>query len=120
VAHNPAGAWALRSALSETYPDREFTIVFGAMADKAIREMADILFPPAQQVIVTPIANPRAATTEQLLQAGSRSGTPMEAAESLVLALARAGQIAATDGVVVVTGSIFLVGDTMKALGIPA
>ena len=120
VAHNPAGAWALRSALSENYPDRDFTIVFGAMADKAIQEMADILFPIAQQIVLTPIANPRAATTEQLLQAGSRSGTPMEAAESVSSALFRAGQIAATDGVIVVTGSIFLVGDTMKALGIPA
>ncbi len=64
VAHNPAGAWALRSTLSETYPDRDFTIVFGAMADKAIQEMAEILFPTAQQVVVTHIENPRAATTD--------------------------------------------------------
>jgi len=120
VAHNPAGAWALRSSLSETYPDREFTIVFGAMADKAIQEMADILFPIAQHVLVTPIANPRAATTDQLLQAGSRSGTPIEAAESVPAALARAAEITPSNGVIVVTGSIFLVGDAMKTLGIPA
>jgi dihydrofolate synthase/folylpolyglutamate synthase len=120
VAHNPAGAWALRSSLSETYPDREFTIVFGAMADKAIQEMADILFPIAQHVVVTPIANPRAATTDQLLQAGSRSGTPIEAAESVPAALARAAEFAPSNGVIVVTGSIFLVGCAMKTLGIPA
>ena len=35
VAHNPAGAWALRSALSENFPDRELTFVFAAMRDKA-------------------------------------------------------------------------------------
>ena len=120
VGHNPAGAWALRSTLSETFPDREFTIIFGAMGDKAIQEMADILFPIAQHVVVTAIANPRAATTEQLLRAGSRTGTPMVAAKSGAAALARAGDVTSHNGVIVVTGSIFLVGDTMKALGISA
>ena len=43
VAHNPAGAWALRSALSERYEDRPLIFVFGAMRDKAISEMAEIL-----------------------------------------------------------------------------
>ena len=40
VAHNPAGAWALRSALSERYGDRPLIFVFGAMRDKAISEIA--------------------------------------------------------------------------------
>jgi dihydrofolate synthase / folylpolyglutamate synthase len=120
VAHNPAGAWALRSTLSETYPDRQLTIVFGAMADKAIQEMADILFPIAQQVIATHIENPRAASTAQLLQAGSRTGTSLVAEQSVGAALARAAELTSSNAVIVVTGSIFLVGDTMKAMGIPA
>src|ERR1041385_4786884 len=53
VAHNPAGAWALRSALSTFYEDRPLTFIFGAMRDKAIREIADILFPLADGVIAT-------------------------------------------------------------------
>ncbi len=36
VAHNPAGAWALRSALSSRYENRQMIFVFGAMRDKAI------------------------------------------------------------------------------------
>ena len=88
--------------------------------DKAMQEMADILFPIAQHVVVTHIDNPRAATTDQLLQAGSRTGTPMVAEQSVAVALARAGELTSPEGVIVVTGSIFLVGDTMKALGIPA
>ncbi|HWS18252.1 MAG TPA: folylpolyglutamate synthase/dihydrofolate synthase family protein, partial [Candidatus Elarobacter sp.] len=43
VAHNPAGAWALRSTLSTFYEDRPLTFIFGAMRDKAIREISDIL-----------------------------------------------------------------------------
>jgi len=120
VAHNPAGAWALRSTLSETFPDRAFTLVFGAMHDKAIQEMADILFPIAEHVVLTPIENPRAATTDQLLQAGSRTGAAMIAKETVAAALVRAFELTLADGVVVVTGSIFLVGDAIKILGIPA
>ena len=120
VAHNPAGAWALRSALSENFPDRPFTLVFGAMHDKAIQEIADILFPIADQVIVTHIENPRAATTEQLMQAGARSGASITSEPTVFSALCRVFDQTPGDGLIVVTGSIFLVGDTMKELGIPA
>ncbi len=58
VAHNPAGAWALRSALSERYDDRPLVFVFGAMRDKAISEMTEILFPLALRVIATRPENP--------------------------------------------------------------
>ncbi|MGH9641735.1 MAG: bifunctional folylpolyglutamate synthase/dihydrofolate synthase, partial [Terriglobales bacterium] len=53
VAHNPAGAWALRAALSARYGDRPFTMIFGVLRDKAVAEIAEILFPIAQRVIVT-------------------------------------------------------------------
>jgi len=118
VAHNPAGAWALRSALSENFPDRLFTLVFGAMHDKAIQEMADILFPLAEHVVVTHIDNPRAAGTDQLLQAGSRTGAAMTAEQTVSAALRCAFKLTPPDGLIVVTGSIFLVGDTMKELSI--
>ena len=120
VAHNPAGAWALRSALSENFPGRELTLVFAAMRDKALAEMATILFPIAEQVVVTRVANPRAATTHELLQAGSNTGTPLFAEDSVAGALARARDISKPQGLIVVTGSIFLVGEAMSAMGIPA
>jgi dihydrofolate synthase / folylpolyglutamate synthase len=121
VAHNPAGAWALRSAISETFPDREITLVFAAMRDKAVQEMADILFPIAQQVIVTRVDNPRAASTDELLQAGARTGADIHAEPTVASALRRAFEQTPTENIIiVVTGSIFLVGDTMKELGIPA
>jgi dihydrofolate synthase/folylpolyglutamate synthase len=119
VAHNPAGAWALRSALSEHFPDCPFTFVFGAMGDKAIQEMADILFPVAEHVVVIHIDNPRAASTNELLQVGSRTGASMVSEESVNAALARAVELTPENGIMVITGSIFLVGDAMKTLGIP-
>jgi dihydrofolate synthase / folylpolyglutamate synthase len=120
VAHNPAGAWALRSALSERYEDRPLIFVFAAMRDKAISEMAEILFPLAERVIATRPENPRAATPEEIQQAGSRTGTEIEPVGEVAQALQRARDSAPPSGVVVVTGSIYLVGETMSRVGVKA
>ncbi len=120
VAHNPAGAWALRSALSENFPDRNLTFVFGAMRDKAIEEMAEILFPTADNVVVTQVNNPRAATIDELVQAASRTGTEIYAEQSVMAALAKARKVAKASGVIVITGSIFLIGEAMQVLGLKA
>ncbi|MFZ0958585.1 MAG: folylpolyglutamate synthase/dihydrofolate synthase family protein [Candidatus Sulfotelmatobacter sp.] len=118
VAHNPAGAWALRSALSERYGDRPLLFVFGAMRDKAISEMTEILFPLAERVIATRAENPRSAAPEEIQQAGMRTGTEIELATDASSALEQARKWAgATPGkVIVVTGSIYLVGEAMQAL----
>ena len=118
VAHNPAGAWALRSTLSAVYPDRSLTFVFGAMRDKAIREMAEILFPLAERVIVTRADNPRSASSEEIREAASRTSTQIEEA----LWMWRPPSLwrefpARPDAVVVITGSIYIVGEAMRLLG---
>jgi dihydrofolate synthase/folylpolyglutamate synthase len=114
VAHNPAGAWALRSALSERYEDRRLIFVFGAMKDKAISEMTEILFPLAERVIATQPENPRSASPEDIKQAAGRTGTQVDVAPSVASALERARILAGATGVVVITGSIYLVGEVMR------
>jgi dihydrofolate synthase / folylpolyglutamate synthase len=117
VAHNPAGAWALRSALSERYEDRPLIFVFGAMGDKAISDMTEILFPIAERVIATRPDNPRAASAEEIQQAGRRTGTDIEAVGDVNQALERARSVAGRSAVIVITGSIYLVGQAMRLLG---
>jgi dihydrofolate synthase/folylpolyglutamate synthase len=117
VAHNPAGAWALRSTLSAGYPDRPLTFVFGAMRDKAIGEMAEILFPLADRVIATRADNPRSASPEEIREAASRTSTPIEGAADVAAAIEMAKTEARTDSVVVITGSIYIVGEAMRLLG---
>jgi dihydrofolate synthase/folylpolyglutamate synthase len=118
VAHNPAGAWALRSTLSSCYEDRPLTFVFGAMRDKAIGEMAEILFPLAERVIVTRADNPRSATPEEIREAAARTATEMVDAPDVCSALQRVRALAGTKGVLVVTGSIYIVGEAMRLLGL--
>ncbi len=120
VAHNPAGAWALRSALSERCGDRPLIFVFGAMRDKAISEMTEILFPLAARVIAARPDNPRSASPEEIAQAASRTGTEIETVADVAKALDRALDIAGKESIVVVTGSIYLVGEAMRTLGLRA
>ncbi|MGA8269947.1 MAG: folylpolyglutamate synthase/dihydrofolate synthase family protein [Candidatus Sulfotelmatobacter sp.] len=117
VAHNPAGAWALRSALSEAYGGRPMIFVFGAMRDKAISEMAEILFPLAERVIATTPENPRAASAEEIRNAAVRTGVEIEAVADVAGAVERARALARAETVVVITGSIYLVGEAMGSIG---
>jgi dihydrofolate synthase/folylpolyglutamate synthase len=120
VAHNPAGAWALRSTLSNCYENRRLTFIFGAMRDKAITEMCEILFPLAEGVVATQADNPRSATGQEILQAAHRTHAEIELTADVPSALARAKAIAGTHGVIVITGSIYVVGEAMRVLGASA
>ena len=107
----------MRSTLSTCYGDRALTFVFGAMRDKAIGEIAEILFPLAERVIATRADNPRSATPEEIREAAARTSTDIDEAGDVAAALDRALSAAGPQGVVVITGSIYIVGEAMRALG---
>lgn len=116
VAHNPAGAWALRAgirAILEVHNPR--LLVFSCLRDKPLHELAQILFPLFDEVIVAPIHTARAASLEDLLAAAAATGTPAIAADSVADALRLAEQRAA-GGVAVVSGSVYLVGEARTVL----
>lgn len=113
VAHNPAGAWALRSGLSARYDSRPLTIIFGAMRDKAIAEIAEILYPLADQVIATKANSPRAATAEEIRELAAHVGTEIVAAGDLAQAIDRARE---SQRPIVITGSVYLVGAALELL----
>jgi dihydrofolate synthase / folylpolyglutamate synthase len=117
VAHNPAGAWALRATLAAVYGERSITMVFGVLRDKAVAEMTEILFPIAARVIATHANNPRSASPAEIRQAATRVAGEIGEAEGVAEALELAGKAAGPDGLVVVTGSIYIVGEAMRALG---
>lgn len=121
VAHNPAGAWALRAALSQVDEHRSRTLLFSCLADKQLDEMARILFPlfdatsgdPARRrdhIVLAPIDNPRAASVQDLLEAAHRLDVAVHAAPHLPGALNQARSLTPPDGMIVVTGSVYLVG----------
>ena len=111
VGHNPAGAWALRAAVSQLDQGQPLTLVFGCLRDKPITELAQILFPLFQHVVVTPVDSPRSASLDDLLQAAKTTGSEVEGAANALAAVERALQATPPHGLVVVTGSVYLVGE---------
>ncbi len=119
VAHNPAGAWALRSGLRAILEVRQpRVLVFSCLRDKPVAEMAQILFPLFDRVILAPIHSARAAGPADLLAAAEATGTPATVTESISEALDEAGRCA-DGGVVVVSGSVYLVGEARTLLLTP-
>jgi dihydrofolate synthase/folylpolyglutamate synthase len=146
VAHNPAGAWALRAALRSLFCLGEphappATLIFACLRDKPLAEMAQILFPLFDEVIFAPIHSARATPVADLLAAAEDVGTPARAASSVAEALefATAAPVArksvvraASTGTVpianeaawreaqsalrVVAGSVYLVGEVRPLL----
>lgn len=117
VAHNPAGAWALRSALSHLNPEPgTMTAVFGCLKDKAYPEIAQILFPMFESVVLTEVPSPRTASLDELSKAASATGVRVQTASSPKEALDQAIAQTPPDGIIVVTGSVYLVGDLRESL----
>ena len=112
-AHNPAGAQALANHIQRFYADRPVWLIFGAMRDKAVEEMAELLFPLAAHVILTAPAMPRAVQPETLLSMGGPER--MTTAVNLSAAL-QAARKAPADAVIFITGSLYLVGEARALL----
>jgi dihydrofolate synthase/folylpolyglutamate synthase len=112
-AHNPAGARALAAYIQRFYAGRRVRLIYGAMRDKAIDEIGGILFPLAQQVIVTAPDQARAMSPEAIRQVVEHHD--LQTAATLRDALAMV-QDATLQDVVFITGSLFLVAEAREIL----
>jgi dihydrofolate synthase / folylpolyglutamate synthase len=115
-AHNPAGARALRNYLEE-FEHGPLTLIFGAMSDKRLDQIAEILFPLADRLILTTVANPRSALLETLAPLAKQfaRGVVIEthsSAEAMRVAIAQTPK----DGLICVTGSLYLIGELRPSI----
>ena len=109
-AHNPAGARALARYLERFYPHRRRWMIFGAMRDKAIEEIGGILFPLADELIFTAAGYSRSLRPEALREIAGRGSVAANVGEALEIM--RAG--VTPDDLVIITGSLFLVGEARE------
>lgn len=115
AAHNADSARRLRQALADYYPESPMTLVFGASSDKDIEGMLSELAPVAERIVFTQAVHPRAARPEELLTIAKSLGTPAEAQVPVKEAVEGALETAPENGVIVVTGSLFVVGEVLAA-----
>ncbi len=116
AAHNPSGARALAKFLREHRAGRRMHLVYGAVRDKAIEEATGLLFPCVDRVILTRSKISRSVSPEGLLAMVDHHHENMSVAPNVREALERAKAGAAPDDVIVIAGSIFLVGEVKEVL----
>jgi len=113
-AHNPAAMAALRAEVPTLAAGRRVVAVFGAMADKQLDAMLPELRQMAAELVLTSVGGTRAAPAARL--AGLLgSGT---AVEPVAAALETARRLAGRSGLVLVCGSLALVGAVLQLLSL--
>lgn len=116
-AHNPAAVLTLVEYLRE-FVNVPVTIVFGAMRDKNLVEMAAILFPAAARLVLTQVDNPRSASAEELEEIARAMDLPnISVTRSISEALREANEVTSTPGLICITGSLYLLGEAKALLG---
>jgi dihydrofolate synthase/folylpolyglutamate synthase len=108
--HNPGAAREVAAFLEEELPGRRVRLVYASMRDKAIREICQILFPLAEEVYITRPEHPRAAMPEEILAALDSRPAKIHVEVQPADALQKACRASSPDDVVLVVGSLFLVG----------
>ena len=110
-AHNPSAARELADFLKENFMERSVTLIFGAMRDKAVDEIAGILFPLASEVIFTQPKISRAISAEQLAEIAGEYSAKFRVVSSAERALEEALAHTPSGDAIFVTGTLYLVGE---------
>ena len=125
VAHNPAGAWTLRAAIAQLPESQPRTLLFSCLRDKNLAEMSQILFPlfdssadrPTTTSSSPPSTTPAPPAVDDLLAAARALDIPAQAAPDIAAALEQARALTPPDGLIIATGSIYLVGEIRRLAG---
>jgi dihydrofolate synthase/folylpolyglutamate synthase len=115
-AHNDDSFIKLRETLETYFPGREAYLIFGASEDKNLAGMLREMKPKIRKLIVTRADHPRALEVEKIQGLADQAGVPNEAVTPVSSALARALELSANDGSIVLSaGSMFVTAEVMAA-----
>jgi dihydrofolate synthase / folylpolyglutamate synthase len=109
--HNTEGARELLKFWKENLAGRRIWLVYGAMRDKAVDEIAGLLFPAVEAVILTEARQPRAISAPLLAEMAGHHARKFTVVSDPFEALDRAIEMAQPEDAVFATGSLYLVGD---------
>jgi len=115
-AHNVAGAETLRATLTKQFADTRPLLIFGALADKNWPDICRVLAPLAAKVVTVPVASGRTADARALAEVFNSANPAAKAVavENLAVAL----NASKDESFVIITGSLYLVGEALERLGL--
>jgi dihydrofolate synthase/folylpolyglutamate synthase len=113
-AHNRDSASKLRLTLDDYYSGKPVIMIFGASEDKDILGMFAELMPRVKELIAVKSFHPRAIEPGKLVEMARSFDRPVKCFETIPEAMEKAMQQVGEDGLVLVTGSIFVVAEARK------
>ena len=116
-AHNPEAAEALSITLATAFSGgspRIFVLAVLEPRDPA-EFIEEVGIGQGDYVVATPVNSPRSISAERIAEAATTAGAIAETASDAEGALDRARTLAGVDGLVVVTGSLYVVGEARDA-----
>lgn len=121
AAHNADSARRLAAALGQQFSQGPKALVFGASSDKDVGGMFDALLPHASVLIASQAVHSRAMSPDAIESVARSKGYEGSVwhIPAAAEALAKAAELVGPDGLVCVTGSLFIVGEMRTVLGLP-
>ncbi|MEZ5362619.1 MAG: cyanophycin synthetase [Bryobacterales bacterium] len=116
AAHNPAGAKTLARYLERFHSDRDIHLIYGSSRDKAVEEVAALLFPQARRVTLTQSQVARSVSPAALEALVDHLHDRIDHADTVLAALERARRDAHPSTLIVIAGSIFLIGEIREQI----
>lgn len=113
-AHNISGAKVLAEAIKSNFKDKKITLVLGILRDKAVDEIIATICPLAFKTIVTTPDSPRAMAPEELARKAQAYCADVSVEPDPNIALDAAINVTEQDGLILVCGSLYLVGQARK------
>jgi len=111
-AQNVASSRALKETIRETFRYRRLILILGISKDKDIKGICQEVYDLADEVVLTKSNNPRAAEPQNL--SGYFNGKPVYTTHNVKEAQARAVRLAEKKDLVLITGSLFVVGEARE------
>jgi dihydrofolate synthase/folylpolyglutamate synthase len=109
-AHNPGAARELAHFLEQNFAEHKIWLIYGALRDKAVDEVAGQLFPHASEVIFTEPRTSRAISAVRLAEIAAHHASSFTVISSAEQALDQVLAKAAPGDAIFITGSLYLVG----------
>jgi dihydrofolate synthase/folylpolyglutamate synthase len=109
-AHNPSAARELASFLEQNFAGSRIWLIYAALRDKAVDEVAGVLFPRAEEVIFTAPRTSRAISAAQLAEIAGHHAPHFSVIPNAEKALDYALAKAAAEDAIFITGSLYLIG----------
>ena len=110
-AHNPGAAREVADFLEQNFAGRKIWLIYAALRDKAVDEVAGLLFPHAAEVILTAPRTSRAVSATQLAEIAGHHAARFSVIADAQRAFEYSLAEAAPEDAIFITGSLYLVGE---------